>query len=302
MNISIQYLSRKSIEVRKWDQCIHAASNSLVYGYSWYLDAMTDHWDGLILNDYEVVMPLPWRKKYGIRYVYPPAFCQQLGVFGQQVHHTKYLDQFLNSARQHFPFMEMNLNFENNYPGTIPGTNFTLALDTRYENIFAEYKPTLQQDIAKAGKSGLQYFKTSNYRLILESYRHTYGHRFSHVTSEDFQKLTDLCSILDKKNKLIIREAGFENNKMAGALLFDLDNRLYLMASVTSPEGREYKATHFLINEVIREFTGLRKTFDFEGSGLPGVSRFYKSFGPINQPYFFFKHNGLPRPLRWFKN
>jgi len=301
MGVSIQYLNRKDIAVHKWDKCIRTASNSLIYGYSWYLDAMADQWDALILNDYEAVMPLPWRRKYGIRYVYPPAFCQQTGVFGQQSHYTKYLERFLNSARLHFSFLEINLNFENNYPGSIPGTNFTLTLDAPYENIFSGYKSTLQQDIAKAGNSGLQYFKSSDYRLILKNYHNTYRHRFTHVTNADFQKLSDLCSILDKKQGLIIREAGFDNNRMAGAVLFDMDNRIYLMVSVTSPEGRQYKATHFLINEIIREYTGCRKIFDFEGSSLPGVSHFFKSFGAINQPYFFFKHNRLPWPLRRLK-
>ena len=56
--MNIAYLSNKNIDKQKWDRCIDMASNGLIYAYSFYLDAMSKHWDALILNDYEIVMPL----------------------------------------------------------------------------------------------------------------------------------------------------------------------------------------------------------------------------------------------------
>ncbi|WP_315816464.1 hypothetical protein [Paraflavitalea speifideaquila] len=56
----------------KWDRCIADAPNGLIYGYSFYLDKMADNWDGLVLNNYEAVMPLPWKKKWGIYYLAHP--------------------------------------------------------------------------------------------------------------------------------------------------------------------------------------------------------------------------------------
>jgi hypothetical protein len=40
---------------------------------------------------------------------------------------------------------------------------------------------------------------------------------------------------------------------------------------------------------------------DFEGSDHPGIAHFYENFGSINQPYFFYRHNRLPWPLRLLK-
>ena len=77
----IQYLKNKEIDFKKYDACIEAAINSRIYAYSWYLNIVADNWDALVLNDYEAVMPLPWRQKYFIKYIYPPAWTQQLGVF-----------------------------------------------------------------------------------------------------------------------------------------------------------------------------------------------------------------------------
>ena len=71
MNTSpdIKWLRSGSIDRQKWDQCIDRAGNGRIYGYSWYLDIMSNNWDALVLGDYQLIMPLPWRKKYGIRYI-----------------------------------------------------------------------------------------------------------------------------------------------------------------------------------------------------------------------------------------
>ena len=70
----VHYITYQQIDKSKWDNCIDTAANGLVYGYSFYLDAMAKHWDALVLDDYEAVMPLTWNKKYGITYLYQPFF------------------------------------------------------------------------------------------------------------------------------------------------------------------------------------------------------------------------------------
>src|SRR5687768_17286505 len=99
----IQYLEQKEIDKQKWDRCIDNAADGLIYGYSFYLDSMADDWCGLVLNDYEAVMPLPFRKKFGMRYVYQPAFIAQLGVFGGNGNKDTY-DAFLNAIPASFRY------------------------------------------------------------------------------------------------------------------------------------------------------------------------------------------------------
>ncbi len=81
--MEIRYLTYQQIDKTKWDACIDNAENGLVYAYSFYLDAMAKNWDGLVLNEYEAVMPLTWNKKYSIHYLYQPPFTACLGVFGK---------------------------------------------------------------------------------------------------------------------------------------------------------------------------------------------------------------------------
>ncbi len=51
-------------------------------------------WDALVLDDYQAVMPLTWRSKFGIRYLYQPAFTQQTGIFSASPFHH-HLDRIL---------------------------------------------------------------------------------------------------------------------------------------------------------------------------------------------------------------
>jgi hypothetical protein len=72
----------KTIDRKKWDDCIANSHNSLLYAYAWYLDIVAENWDAIVLGDYDAVMPLPYnRKLFGLKQVYQPFFAQQLGVF-----------------------------------------------------------------------------------------------------------------------------------------------------------------------------------------------------------------------------
>ena len=66
-------------------------------------------------------------------------------------------------------------------------------------------------------------------------------------------------------------------------------------------EGRQKAAGHFLLDNLFREWAGHPLLLDFEGSELPGVSFFYSNFGGHDQPYYFYRYNDLPWPLRLFK-
>jgi len=72
--VKLSYLPYKQIDKVKWDACIRHSMNRLIYAESVYLDHMAVNWDAIVLNDYEAVMPLPWKKKLGIRYLYQPSF------------------------------------------------------------------------------------------------------------------------------------------------------------------------------------------------------------------------------------
>ena len=76
--MEIKFLSHNQINKEKWDAAIDEAINGIIYAKSWYLDIVSPDWTALILGDYEVIMPLTYRKKFGVKYLYKPFFAQYL--------------------------------------------------------------------------------------------------------------------------------------------------------------------------------------------------------------------------------
>ncbi|NJN50342.1 MAG: hypothetical protein HC798_04365 [Polaribacter sp.] len=107
----IHYLKRHQIDNQKYDDCITKSLQSNIYAFSWYLDIVADNWDVLVLNNYEAVMPLPIRKKWGINYVYQPFWILELGIFS--VNKTIDYQSFIDEITKRFRFAEIRLNTEN---------------------------------------------------------------------------------------------------------------------------------------------------------------------------------------------
>ena len=152
---SIQYLTQQQIDKDKWDACLDRAANKLVYGYSFYLDAMSKHWDGLVLNDYEAVMPLTWNKKYGIDYLYQPFCCAMLGVFGSGIH-TADTTGFMQQVPRKFRYWDIYLN-----PSNTAGNgafnfyerkNYTLALGQPYIQLYHNFSNNIKRNIKKSAQ------------------------------------------------------------------------------------------------------------------------------------------------------
>ncbi len=80
-NDNIRWLRHGEIDFRRWNKVVESASNCRVYACSWYLDLTAGTWEALVWGDYQYLMPVPYRKKWGIRYISQPFFTQQLGIF-----------------------------------------------------------------------------------------------------------------------------------------------------------------------------------------------------------------------------
>lgn len=300
MHSHLQYLQRRQIETEKWDHCIDTAANGLIYGFSWYLDHMARHWDALVWGDYEAVMPLTWNRKWGIRYLYQPPFTQQLGIFARSALTNELAHSFLNTLPAHFRLAEIYLNHASPRQQLPLHSNYILALDQSYEQLRANYKKDLLKNLKRAASFNMQYTSMVHTDKVLDAYKELYGARTPHVRNEDYNRFKNLCKAAGQ-DRLMVRAVISQNKLTAAALLLRSHNRLYLLHAVTWPYGRHLEANHFLLDSIIQEFAGTGMILDFEGSDIPGIAHFYKNFGSIDQPYFFYRFNRLPALLRWLK-
>jgi hypothetical protein len=277
MNSHIRVIPAKDIDRLRWDNCIASSPNSIIYVYSFYLDYMAHNWSGIVAGDYEAVMPVPWRKKFGIRYTYDVPFIQQLGWYiskGSDVNPQT----LLKSLFQFVKYGSYSFNHGNKIQtkGTSLCNNYVIPLSATYEAISANYSSNVVNNLKRAGR----------------------------LNESDYLNFTALCKALHSMQMVFARKVVDEKSGeiLSSGLFLRDERRIYNMMPCTSAEGRKAGAGHFLTDGVLREFAESGLTFDFEGSDIEGIKLFYESFGAVNQPYLRMeKFNHLPLPLNLLK-
>ena len=296
--MGVQYLSYQQIDKQKWDACIDDAHNGLVYAYTFYLDGMAKHWDALVLDDYEAVMPLPWNKKFGITYLYTPPFIQQLGIFSKTKVSDAIQHSFVTAARQRFRFAELFVNI--NCSAAQP--NYILPLHNNYQLLRAGYKTTLLKSIKHAARFNIKYEEEFETDTAINLYQSNYASRVPHIKEQDYTNFIKVCEAAKFKNGLVIRKVTGDNGHIMAIVLLLKDNkRLYNIISAVTARGRQCEASYFLYDQLIAEFSEEGLTLDFEGSSIESIAGFYRKFGAVNEPYYFLRYNDLPWPVKLFK-
>ena len=305
----IRFIPYEEIDKTRWDNAIRSSSNSLIYAESNYLDAMADRWDALILDEYQLLMPICSREKFGIRYIYQPAFIQQLGIFGQDQNISAYTHSFLEAIPGTYRLVETTLNAVNGAQDWPQGwqvqyrTNFLRSLNNGYRTTRQGYDAYLRQRVNRAGRQGLEYRDSRDIGFAIQAYRDLYRLRIPDFSDRDYTQFGLLCGLLQESGRLIIRQAVDKTNGEVYALILLLkdDIRLYNMISCIWPEGKKKGANYFLFDQIIREFSGNPVSLDFEGSDVPGIAYFYEKFSDNKELYPFVRLNRLPWPLRILK-
>lgn len=307
MKLSLSYLPYDTINKSKWDDCINNSRNGLIYARSFYLDKMAASWDAIVLGNYEAVMPLPWKRKWRIKYLYQPAFIQQGGIFSANALDHDTINSFVEVLKEHFRFAEITLNYGNE-AGKIQGflaqqrTNFILNLQRPYDDLYANYHPSFTKSLRRIRKFNLVYKSSDDHKSIIRLYKKLYGQRLPYFTTADFRNFEKICDQLYREKKIHTRIAYNNDNKLLAAVILLSDNkRLYNIISCITDAGKKVEANYFLYDEIIHEFSATPFLLDLEGSDVMGIAAFYKKFNPENQPYPFIKINNLPPVVKLFK-
>ena len=300
----IKYLKQDEIDYELWDNCIANSINSYIYAYSWYLDIVAGEWDALVEDDYKSVFPLPFRNKYGIKYVYQPPFTQQLGLFSTELKGKDKLQEFILSIPKEFKLTEINLNKhyhinESTEYKLIDNVNIELDLAEEYDVLSKKFSSNLKRNIKKGIKNNLSCSENIKPESLITLFKNNKAKEVSAYNEEDYQRLARLMYSLLSKQRASIHGVFSEMNSLLGALFILNDNRRFIFIfSGLSDEGKEKGAMPFLINDFIRNNSGSNMVFDFEGSNDEGVARFYLSFGSNKYHYQGLRYYQMPFLLK----
>lgn len=290
----IRLVRSADIDTRLWDMTIHLDPQALIYGLSWYLDIVSYGWDALIYDDYKAVMPItPGLYRRFVPSVLRPYGTQQLGIFSRETVSADLIAGFVKSIPMRYILKDLFLNASNpieKLPGgtLIPRTNLILPLSTANpEKIRSNYSKNTQRNLLKAQKYNHQFFYNDSPEVLLRMFQDYKGRQLPHLKEKHYSIIRQIMYVaIHKKAGYLITLYDDHNTAIAGLFLLEYRGRVVLFFSATTDYGKQTHALTQLIDHVLTQKAGLADIFDFEGSDIEGLRRFYSGFGAQEEIYY----------------
>lgn len=300
MSQEIQFLHNRTIDINRWDEVIKNSVTSRVYAFSWYLTILHPDWHGVIIGDYEYVMPVIFSRKWGIRYMYQPIYAQQHGLFPEATREiTASVFAFLEKE---FKFIDISLNSSNlvDLPNwqVEARKNYILSLNKRYSETYKSYHTNCKSNLKKA----LQHNTVIPNLSLPDFMDFAKRNNRLEIVEKTFPFLNDILVQSMDRGSGMIYGAYSERGTLTGAAFFLNDGERYTyLCSFITEEGKKNRSMFSIFDTFIREHSEQNYWFDFEGSNIPGIAYFFSGFGAIQESYLHVRYNHLPYLLKLFK-
>lgn len=287
--MGIRYISHNDIDFKKWDDAVNS-SNSLIYSLSFYLDVVTNNsWDAIVIDDYRAVIALPTnRKLFGIPQLYQPSFVQQLGLVGEYT--AEELRLVENEIHKRFKRVSYPFNHQNAVD-TKKKTNLIIDLNQSYEEIESGFSSTLKKRLRKTSSTTVE--TTNDVEALVSFYKTQLGDKVS-LNDAQYEMAKRLFQALLDKQCGVIHRVIFGGNTVAIGMFLKCNHRIINVFGASVPTEQFPNAMAVLITSVLKENANSDVVFDFEGSEIPGIQSYFKSFGSSHQDYPILEINRLP--------
>ena len=278
----IRFVEHKDIDKQWWDAALMKASNKLPYANSWMMDAVAPNWNALIDEDRGMIMPLPWRKKYGIKYIFSPFPLQQLGVFGPTPPGKTLVNEFLNAIPKTFKKIDIQLNWQNTTDNsefkTEEWINMLVDLKRPIAEVKAEYSQNHKRSVKKFKASGAEIRMIEDPNEVIKAFvkwklPDLKGQK---IEMENVQRLINAC----EQNQAGVAFASYLKDELVCAAYFILDmDRIIYLKGASNEKGKKIGAMHAIMDHVVDRYAEDNDVLDLGGSNIPSLARFYKGFG-----------------------
>jgi len=279
---------RKEIDIYRWDSLISKDLSGNVYSLSWYLDAVTNfEWKALIADDYSFVMPMYIRKKWFIPYITQPFLCQQNGIFGLQPVTDEIIRFFLKAVPK--VKFKVSFNLHNQIPEDLEGykisqrTNHFIRLKDPYDKIFKGYNRSTMRNLQKGDMQDIEISTTTSLDKFTDFMA---KNDETGLIANNFLITKNLITEASKNVETIAQIATDSRGIIAAGFYIISGDRIIFLMSAANKRAKERRVMFQMIDQIIRQYSGTGKIFDFAGSSIPNVAQRNLGFGAETTYYF----------------
>ena len=292
----------------KYIEFCNKENNLPIFHQYWWLDAVCgeNNWDVILYEKGGHIwgsMPYYKIKKYLFKMILMPKLTQFMGPYIKFPKNQKYykklswekeiMEYFIKNLPQvDFFYQNFHFSITNWLPfywkGFKQTTRYTYVIDRNLdiENLSKNFETDVRRRIRKAIKNGVRVIESENVRKFYELNKMTFERQGLSIpySYELVKKIYDYCK---KHNSVKIYFAiDNQNNIIAGSfLVYDMNTVYYLMGGI-DPERKDIGGMDLVLHESIQFALESKRDFDFEGSMIESIEKYFRSYGAIQKSYF----------------
>lgn len=280
----IRKVAYKDIDFEKYTACFENSVQRKYSASKEFLDIVTyKHWELIVFNDYEAVMPVPYEKKLFIKWVNRPRLCQQLGIFSKE-DNKELNDTFLVFLLKNFKVKNYSFNATNQFSKELNSRKNYYIPTKNYDEVFSKYSPKRKRKLRwdEQFRDNLEVKTFSDLSLASEEFilKNMKG-----STNENETKIyIELLRSFAKDSKMFFHGFFLKGNLINLLAIYEDEKSLALLGTFNDYEYIKFNGASILIDDVIKKHISC-KEFDFEGGEIPQVEEFFRGFRPELEKY-----------------
>ena len=275
-----------------------------IFSKDWWLDSVCgkDNWDVVLVEKGgEIFASFPYFKTKRVIFdiITMPKLTQTMGVYIKYPKGQKYYKRLswekkvISDLIDKLPnFDALSQNFNHNITNWLPFYWAGYEQTTRYtyvvENMtIEELEKNLEVDIRrrKAYAAGVEVIEGDDIEQFYELITMTFKRKGMNIPYIfDFvKKLYEACK---ENNAVKMYFAKYEGNVIAVNFLVYDDNTVYYLMGGIHPDFKDLGGMDVVQFESIKFALESERAFDFEGSMIESIEKYFRSFGSFQKPYF----------------
>ena len=283
---AMKFIQSYEINRLKWDKLVE--NYGLCYQLSWYLDATAKNWCVLVNDEYTKGIALAFNKAFGRKVLYPPIYSRTTQFISCS---DKDIEIAYGLILKEFPIGQLQLNKKIVCTDELPTERVYQKLIT------TSYNTQAKRMLSKANKNKLV-IKDLKWKDGFYLIEQELAPKVKSIQGDNLVRLYKLLENLES-NGCLQSTGIYLDDCCEGAMYYVRDGKriLYLKGAATEKVkklGGMYLAMEHQINSCLA--SGFE--FDFGGSSIQGIQRFFKAFGGEDQTYYQYAWDNSPI---WFK-
>lgn len=258
-------------------------------------------------------------KKFGLSLYHNPLYTPFIGPFlkieaqnpvniaSTWKEAVSLMARFIDKLPYSIVSFSLNTNVKDTQPyiwkkfKVIPVYTYLMDLSLPVDNLWKAMSSVCRNDIIKGEKDGLMVKKVENFEIIKSLVGKSFSRQHMKLNSYFLSKI--LFEFANSNNSFAFGTYK-DNDPIACAFcVFDRHSAYYLLGGYDS-DNKHHGAGSLAIWETIKYAKGLGlKLFNFEGSMVPQIERYFRGFGGQLTPYYRINKAKLPIEilLKFFK-